>query len=148
MKPSFNTTKSIILIVLATLLIGCSSHLTTKKNVSEISEKEKHYIIEKLRVNDVKSKYIINSKVGKLFVIRGNVINELNYVLENISVRVKLFTTPGNQIDERIGVCGNSMSDYELENLGIDIINERTTIFKKDNTQYMFVIIKIHKKTV
>ena len=83
----------------------------------------------KIDTLDINSKFILNVKAGKLFVITGKVKNGYSDNRNFISVSGKLFTkdkTKGKKVAKTETVfCGNVISDIELSNMEYDAIKKR-----------------------
>jgi len=69
--------------------------------------------------------YIDNTKIGKIFVIDGNAINNSSEAKSFIRVKGALFDSTGNSIAEREAYCGNILSKDELAELEADKIDLR-----------------------
>jgi len=63
---------------------------------------------------NIKSKFVDNAKIGKLFVITGTVKNEYSNNRRFIRLTGRLFSTGKVLAKEETVYCGNSISDIEL----------------------------------
>jgi len=102
--------------------------------------------------------YAINKEVGKILVIKGEVINKSEYPKGRIKVKVVLFNNGGKELKNREVYCGNVLTLEELENLSKEDINktlEKAEGMKTDNMrvkpggsiEFMFVIFGIPEDT-
>ncbi|NNF98116.1 MAG: DUF3426 domain-containing protein, partial [Desulfobacteraceae bacterium] len=74
---------------------------------------------------DINSKFIENKNAGKLFVITGNIQNAYKQVRGFIQISGKLFTTGKILAQTRTVYAGNVLSDIDLGNLELDVIDKR-----------------------
>ncbi len=79
----------------------------------------------KLHTFDINSKFVDNTKAGKLFVITGNVRNDYSGVRNFIRVKGTLFTTGKTVAKTETVFSGNVMSDIELSKLDLAAIKKR-----------------------
>jgi len=79
----------------------------------------------KINTSDIKSKFVENSKTGKLFVITGRAENEYLEARGLIKITGKLFTKGKKLSQTKTVFCGNVMSDLDLATLDLDAINKR-----------------------
>jgi hypothetical protein len=88
---------------------------------------------------DVDSRFVINAKAGKLFVITGQIKNGYLDVRSFIRVIGKLYTK-GKVLEQTETVfCGNVLSDIELSNMEIAAIKKRLSNRLGDNKSNMQV---------
>lgn len=80
-----------------------------------------------LRINtiDLNSKFIENSKVGRLFVITGKVKNGYAQARSFIQVTAKLYTKAEKPVQVETTSCGNIMSELELATLDMESLKMR-----------------------
>jgi len=83
--------------------------------------------VESLRIGtiDLNSKFIENSKVGRLFVVTGKVKNEYSKPRSFIKVTGKLYAKAKTPVKIETISCGNVLSDLELASLDITEIKKR-----------------------
>ena len=79
----------------------------------------------KINTFDIKSKFVDNSKTGKLFVITGRARNEYSKARGLIKITGKLFTAGKKLAQTKIVFCGNVISDLNLATMDLDAINRR-----------------------
>jgi hypothetical protein len=79
----------------------------------------------KINTFDIKSKFVENSKTGKLFVITGQAKNEYSKARGLIKITGKLFTAGKKLAQTKIVFCGNVLSDLNLATMDLDAINKR-----------------------
>ena len=91
----------------------------------------------KIDTLDVNSKFLLNVKEGKLFVITGRVKNGYSDVRRFISINGKLYKK-GKILDQTETVfCGNVLSDIELSNIELEAIKKRLSNRFGDNKSNM-----------
>ena len=59
--------------------------------------------------------YVTNEKAGMLFVVEGKVTNNFQVPKERIAVEAKLYDAQGKELDSKRLVCGNSLSNFQLQ---------------------------------
>ncbi len=105
---------------------------------------------KRLSFRDLKGSFANSEKAGKLFVVKGLVIN--NYPDRRSFIRLKsnILDSNGKVVKNKIAYAGNLISDNELLSLSIEEINNRlTNKFGKDkmninilpNSSIPFIII-------
>ena len=87
----------------------------------------------KIDTLDINSKFILNVKAGKLFVITGRVKNRYPDSRSFITVTGKLFTKGKKLFKTETVFCGNVLSDIELSNMEFDAIKKRLSNRLGDN---------------
>jgi pilus assembly protein FimV len=91
----------------------------------------------KIDTLDVNSKFLLNVKDGKLFVITGRVKNGYSDVRRFISINGRLYKK-GKILDQTEMVfCGNILSDIELSNIELEAIKKRLSNRFGDNKSNM-----------
>ena len=91
----------------------------------------------KIDTLDVNSKFLLNVKEGKLFVITGRVKNGYSGVRRFISINGRLYKK-GKILDQTETVfCGNFLSDIELSNIELEAIKKRLSNRFGDNKSNM-----------
>jgi len=93
----------------------------------------------KIETLDINSKFILNVKEGKLFVITGRIKNGYSDVRRYININGKLFTKGKNLAQKETVFCGNVLSDIELSNLELEAIKKRLSNRMGDNKSNMEV---------
>ena len=74
---------------------------------------------------DLNSKFVENSKVGRLFVVTGKVKNDYSKPRSFIRVTGKLYAKAKTPVKVETISCGNVLSDLELASLDIAVIKKR-----------------------
>ena len=87
----------------------------------------------KLETLNINSRFILNVKAGKLFVITGKVKNGYSDNRRFISVLGKLFTKGKKIAKTEMVYCGNVLSDIELSNMEFEAIKKRLSNRYGDN---------------
>jgi len=89
--------------------------------------KSKVQDVGNLKINtfDIKSKFIDNSKTGRLFVITGRAKNEYSKSRGLIKISGSLFTKGKKLTKTKTVYCGNFLSDLDLSTNDFDTINKR-----------------------
>ena len=88
---------------------------------------------------DVDSRFVVNAKAGKLFVITGQIKNGYSDVRSYIRVIGKLYTKGKVLVQTETIFCGNVLSDIELSNMEIAAIKKRLSNRLGDNKSNMQV---------
>ena len=73
----------------------------------------------------ISAKFVNNSKVGRLFVIRGKIKNDYDHPRSYVRVTGKLYQKGQKLAKSATVYCGNVMSDSELTGMDIATINKR-----------------------
>ena len=73
----------------------------------------------------ISAKFVNNSKVGRLFVIRGKIKNDYDHPRSYVRVTGKLYQKGQKLAKAATVYCGNVMSDSELTRMDIATINKR-----------------------
>ena len=73
----------------------------------------------------ISAKFVNNSKVGRLFVIRGKIKNDYDHPRSYVRVTGKLYQKGQKLAKSATVYCGNVMSDAELTRMDIATINRR-----------------------
>jgi hypothetical protein len=79
----------------------------------------------KIDTLDVNSKFLLNVKEGKLFVITGRVKNGYSGVRRFIKINGKLYKKGKVLYQTETAFCGNVLSDIELSNMDFEAIKKR-----------------------
>jgi hypothetical protein len=88
---------------------------------------------------DVDSRFVVNAKAGKLFVITGQIKNGYSDVRSYIRVIGKLYTKGKILAQTGTVFCGNVLSDIELSNMEVVAIKKRLSNRLGDNKSNMQV---------
>ncbi|WP_243544366.1 DUF3426 domain-containing protein [Pseudodesulfovibrio tunisiensis] len=71
--------------------------------------------LRKIELKNVKQYYVVNEKSGNLFVVEGKAVNRFSTPKERIRVEVALYDAQGNALATRDLLCGNVLSQFQLE---------------------------------
>jgi len=93
----------------------------------------------KIDTLDINSKFILNVKAGKLFVITGRVKNGYPDVRRFININGRLYTKGKTLAQKEAVFCGNVLSDIELSNMELEAIKKRLSNRLGDNKSNMQV---------
>jgi len=93
----------------------------------------------KIDTLDVNSKFLLNVKEGKLFVITGRVKNGYSDARRFIKINGKLYKKGKVLAQTETAFCGNVLSDIELSNMELDAIKKRLSNRAGDNKSNMQV---------
>ena len=93
----------------------------------------------KIDTLDVNSKFLLNVKGGKLFVITGRVKNGYPDVRSFIKINGKLYKKGKVLYQTETAFCGNVLSDIELSNMDLEAIKKRLLNRAGDNKSNMMV---------
>jgi predicted Zn finger-like uncharacterized protein len=91
----------------------------------------------KIDTLDVNSKFLLNVKEGKLFVITGRIKNGYSDVRRFISINGKLYSKGKILVQTEKVFCGNVLSDIELSNIELEAIKKRLSNRLGDNKSNM-----------
>jgi len=91
----------------------------------------------KIDTLDVNSKFLLNVKDGKLFVITGRVKNGYSDVRSFISINGRLYKKGKILAQTETVFCGNILSDIELSNIELEAIKKRLSNRFGDNKSNM-----------
>lgn len=91
----------------------------------------------KIDTLDVNSKFLLNVKEGKLFVITGRVKNGYSDVRRFIKINGKLYKKGKVLYQTETAFCGNVLSDIELSNMDLEAIKKRLLNRVGDNNSNM-----------
>jgi len=91
----------------------------------------------KIDTLDVDSKFLLNVKDGKLFVITGRVKNGYSDVRSFISINGRLYKKGKILAQTETVFCGNILSDIELSNIELEAIKKRLSNRFGDNKSNM-----------
>jgi predicted Zn finger-like uncharacterized protein len=91
----------------------------------------------KIDTLDVNSKFLLNVKEGKLFVITGRVKNGYSDVRRFISINGRLYKKGKILSQTETVFCGNVLSDIELSNMELEAIKKRLSNRFGDNRSNM-----------
>ena len=91
----------------------------------------------KIDTLDVNSKFLLNVKDGKLFVITGRVKNGYPDVRRFISINGRLYKKGKILAQTETVFCGNLLSDIELSNMELEAIKKRLSNRLGDNKSNM-----------
>ncbi len=67
-----------------------------------------------IKTADIKGKFILNKKSGRLFVITGQALNQYDKPRGTIQVRGNVYAAGGKQVASQAALCGNLLPDAEL----------------------------------
>ncbi len=81
--------------------------------------------IQNLTTYDINSRFVENSKAGKLFVITGKVKNGYATAVSTVKLTGRLFAVNKTPAGNQKVYCGNMISDLELASLELVEINNR-----------------------
>jgi len=91
----------------------------------------------KIDTLDVNSKFLLNVKEGKLFVITGRVKNGYSDVRSFININGKLYKKGKILAQTEKVFCGNVLSDIEISNMELEAIKKRLSNRFGDNKSNM-----------
>ncbi len=91
----------------------------------------------KIDTLDINSKFILNVKEGKLFVITGRIKNGYSNIRSYININGKLYSKGKNLAQTETVFCGNVLSDIELSNMQLEAIKKRLSNRLGDNNSNM-----------
>ncbi|QGY39866.1 DUF3426 domain-containing protein [Pseudodesulfovibrio cashew] len=71
--------------------------------------------VRKIELRNVKQYYVANEKTGNLFVVEGKAVNKFTTPKERIKVEVVLYDGTGNVLTSKSFLCGNVLSQFQLQ---------------------------------
>ncbi len=156
--------KFIILGVVVVLIAAIAGGLVyfkpwTKMNLpflSSAAKKETAENVDKVKdiaLRNVRQYYIPNSKAGNVFVVEGKAVNNFPTPKERIKVEISLFDEKGHVLASKQLLCGNTLSQFQLQvqseeeinaSLGseVGILTSNTYLKTGMDTPFMTVFFK------
>lgn len=117
--------------------------------------KTREQFLDKVRIKDIRQRYINNCQVGNIRVIEGAAVNSNKHSLTRIQVRGKLYDAENRVIAQQLSYCGNLLTEAELSTFteegiqrelalpqGSDISNDRI----HPNALIPFMIVFVHDR--
>jgi predicted Zn finger-like uncharacterized protein len=86
------------------------SALTGKPKTADNADK-----VKDIALRNVRQYYIPNEKAGQIFVVEGKAVNNFATAKERIKVEVSLFDEKGNVLLSKQLLCGNTLSQFQLQ---------------------------------
>jgi predicted Zn finger-like uncharacterized protein len=71
--------------------------------------------VRNIVLKNVKQYYVANEKTGNLFVVEGKAVNQFSGPKEQIKVEVVLYDGTGNVLASQAFLCGNVLSQFQLQ---------------------------------
>ena len=71
--------------------------------------------VRNIVLKNVKQYYVANEKTGNLFVVEGKAVNQFSGPKERIKVEVVLYDGTGNVLASQAFMCGNVLSQFQLQ---------------------------------
>lgn len=71
--------------------------------------------VRKIELKNVKQYYVANEKAGNLFVVEGKAVNKFAKPKERIKVEVILYDGTNNVLTSQAFLCGNVLSQFQLQ---------------------------------
>lgn len=71
--------------------------------------------VRNIVLKNVKQYYVANEKTGNLFVVEGKAVNQFSGPKERIKVEVVLYDETGNVLVSQSFLCGNLLSQFQLQ---------------------------------
>ena len=71
--------------------------------------------VRNIVLKNVKQYYVANEKTGNLFVVEGKAVNQFTTPKERIKVEVMLYDGTGNVLATQSFMCGNLLSQFQLQ---------------------------------
>lgn len=155
--------KLIILGVVLVLIAAVAGGLVyfkpwTKMNIPFLSpaKKETAENVDKVKdiaLRNVRQYYIPNEKAGNIFVVEGKAVNNFTTPKERIKVEISLFDDKGHVLTTKQLLCGNTLSQFQLQvqseeeinaslNSEVGILTSNTYLKTGMDTPFMAVFFK------
>ncbi|MDL1967480.1 MAG: zinc-ribbon domain-containing protein [Deltaproteobacteria bacterium] len=132
----------VLLLLLATLLTGGAygTYVLLDSigiNIPFVSDLLKPEVQDagnlEIYTSDINNKFVENSKIGKLLVITGKAQNGYSGARSYISITGKLYTKGKILSKTKTVYCGTILSELDLLNMDLDVINNRLSNRLGDN---------------
>lgn len=83
--------------------------------------------VKDIALRNVRQYYIPNEKAGQIFVVEGKAVNNFATPKERIKIEVSLFDEKGHVLVSKQLLCGNTLSQFQLQVQGEEEINSSLT---------------------
>ncbi|GAB6126484.1 DUF3426 domain-containing protein [Humidesulfovibrio idahonensis] len=124
------------------------SSMSGKKDTAESADK-----VKDIALRNVRQYYIPNEKAGNIFVVEGKAVNNFATPKERIKVEISLFDEKGHVLVSKQLLCGNTLSQFQLQvqseeeinaSLGseVGILTSNTFLKTGMDTPFMAVFFK------
>ncbi|MBC17866.1 MAG: hypothetical protein CL942_12530 [Desulfovibrio sp.] len=71
--------------------------------------------VRNIELKNVRQYYVANEKTGNLFIVDGKAVNKFSEPKERIKVEVVLYDASGNVLTSQAFLCGNVLSQFQLQ---------------------------------
>lgn len=71
--------------------------------------------VRNIELKNVRQYYVANEKTGNLFVVEGKAVNKFSEAKERVKVEVVLYDSTGNVLTSKSFLCGNVLSQFQLQ---------------------------------
>ncbi|MDO9082334.1 MAG: DUF3426 domain-containing protein, partial [Humidesulfovibrio sp.] len=71
--------------------------------------------VKDIALRNVRQYYIPNEKAGQIFVVEGKAVNNFTTAKERIKVEISLFDEKGHVLASKQMLCGNTLSQFQLQ---------------------------------
>ncbi len=117
---------------------------------STVSEAEIAKSVELMTMRDVRQYYVVNEKVGDIFVVEGKVLNEFPTPKELIEVEAAIYAPNKTVLMSKKQLAGTALSLFQLQVLGedeleaflhneIEILTKNTNVPKGGEVPFMLL---------
>jgi len=124
------------------------SSMGGKKETVENADK-----VKDVALRNVRQYYIPNDKAGNIFVVEGKAVNNFATPKERIKVEISLFDEKGHVLVAKQMLCGNTLSQFQLQvqseeeinaslNSEVGILTSNTYLKTGMDTPFMAVFFK------
>ncbi len=121
---------------------------SAKKEGGDNAEK-----VKDIALRNVRQYYIPNEKAGNVFVVEGKAVNNFTVPKERIKVEISLFDEKGHVLASKQLLCGNTLSQFQLQvqseeeinaslNSDVGILTSNTYLKTGMDTPFMAVFFK------
>ena len=83
--------------------------------------------VKDIALRNVRQYYIPNEKAGNIFVVEGKAVNNFTMPKERIKVEISLFDEKGKVLASKQMLCGNTLSQFQLQVQSEEEINSSLT---------------------
>jgi len=149
-----------VVVVLLALIAGGLIYFKpwTKMNIPFLGSAKKETVenadkVKDIALRNVRQYYIPNEKAGNIFVVEGKAVNNFATPKERLKVEISLFDEKGHVLASKQLLCGNTLSQFQLQvqseeeinaSLGseVGILTSNTYLKTGMDTPFMAVFFK------
>ncbi len=153
-KPKGKSGKIITSLLVLLMCIGGGGavwwYMFKEPQKTTVSDAEIAKSVEFLTMRDVRQYYVVNEKVGDIFVVEGKVLNEFPTAKELIEVEAAIYAPNKSVLMSKKQLAGTALSLFQLQVLGedelesflhneIEILTKNTNVPKGGEVPFMLL---------